>query len=361
MRIIVVGGGIAGLTAAHALGALASTEVLLLEREEQLFLHSSGKNAAIFRPVELPRAVAELGVASARVLDSLFSGRSGWLRADGLLLTAPTRSPLEPLADVSREVGIDVTWLGRDELVSRAPVLAGGRAEHALWVPEGGVLDIHAIQLALTRSARTAGVELRPSRAVEQIVTQNGRVAGVVCQGETLHADAVVIAGGAWASELGASAGTPLPLAPVRRHLVMLEPDTPLAACAPTVWDAELGAYFRPESAGVLASPGDAEPWRAEAPAADPRALELLAEKLSSMAPGLASARVRRHWACLRTFAPDKVAVVGADPRLPGLHWFAGLGGHGLTAGVAMGDVLRAAIAEIDHPLLARLSPARFI
>jgi glycine/D-amino acid oxidase-like deaminating enzyme len=142
---------------------------------------------------------------------------------------------------------------------------------------------------------------------------------------------------------------------------VLLEPDLMPEAGTPTVWDAELGAYFRPESGALLASPGDAVPWHPEEPAADPAALELLWEKLGKMAPSLAGSRVRRFWACLRTFAPDKASVVGADPRVGGLFWLAGLGGHGITAGVAAGQVLAACVTSGDDPLAAELSPARLL
>lgn len=359
MSVVVIGGGIAGLAAARSLARARVGALTLLEREPQLFAHSSGKNAAIYRAVEIPAAVAELGVRSAALLDDLCGTREGWLRQDGLLLTSRTREALVPLSDVSTRVGIEHEWLGRDELVRRAPAVSGGHATAALWVPGGGVLDNHAIASALAREIRAAGARIELGHDAARVLTQGGRVTGVESRGEVYPADLVVVAGGAWAAEVGASCGAPLPLTPVRRHLVLLEPDVMPPANAPTVWDAELGAYFRPESGTLLASPGDAVPWRAEDPAGDPTALELLWDKLGKMAPSLAGSRVRRYWACLRTFAPDKASVVGADPRVGGLYWLAGLGGHGLTAGVAAGEVLAKCVLGGEDPLGAELAPGR--
>lgn len=360
MRIVVVGGGIAGLGAGAALGQVPGAEVVVLEREPLLCAHSSSRNAAIYRTVEIERPVAALAVRNAVLLDALL-GRRGWLRDTELLLTAHARDPLLPLADVAAALGIDVRWLAEAELLQRAPALHGGRATTALCVPGAGVIDIHAIARSLARAITGAGGAIRRGEGVERIVTSAGRVRGVAIAGDTLAADVVVIAGGAWASALGDTCGAPLPLVPMRRHLVVLAPDRPPAQDAPIVWDVELGAYFRPEGATLLASPGDAIPWPPELPAADPDALELLEDRLAGIAPLLVHARVRRSWACLRTFAPDRTTVVGADPRVGGLFWIAGLGGHGMSTALAAAEVLRAAVTEQDHALASALAPARLV
>lgn len=359
--MVVIGGGIAGLAAAWGLVRTGSFQVRLFEREDQLFAHSSGRNAAIYRSVEKQLPVARLGVRAAELLDEVVGSRAGWLAADGLLLTAREPKSLEGLALIAGQVGIDFDWLTRDELTRAAPITRDGHANAALFVPSGGVLDPHAIMTALRSAVRSRGTVIELEKPVRRILVRAGRAVGVELEpGVTVEADRVVIAGGAWAKGLGESCGAPLPLGPVRRHLVMLDPEQRLEAHAPTVWDAELEAYFRPESGAVLASPGDATPWHPELPAPDPNVLETLWDKLRAMAPPLARARVRRSWACLRTFAPDKVSVVGPDPRVADLYWLAGLGGHGLTAGVAAGEVLAATLSGADHPLSAVLSPARF-
>jgi D-arginine dehydrogenase len=79
--------------------------------------------------------------------------------------------------------------------------------------------------------------------------------------------------------------------------------------------------------------------------------------------PGAASARLRNVWAGLRTLTPDGGFVVGPDPRLPGLCWVAGLGGHGMTTSPAVGELAAALILDgrVDWPDAAALSPARFL
>jgi D-arginine dehydrogenase len=88
--------------------------------------------------------------------------------------------------------------------------------------------------------------------------------------------------------------------------------------------------------------------------------LNQLAERLSTLAPRLATATVRRYWAGLRTFAPDRNLVVGRDPRVLGLSWLAGLGGHGMTLAVAAAEYLTRELVRESDPL-PEWSPARLL
>ena len=331
----------------------------LVEREPQLMSHASGRNAAIYRPLEAPAVVTALATAAAPLLDELCGGRAAWLRPTGLLLTAAHGGSLDELSRIAAAHGIAAQALDRAALLARAPLLAGGPCAAALWLPGAGVIDNHAVGQALERRITARGGVITRSNAVVRIEPRGARVDAVVVGDERLAADVVVIAGGAWAAALGATVGAPLLLTPMRRHLAMLTVDAPLAPAAPTVWDVELGCYWRPEAGGILASPGDAAVAEPGEPPTDPAAIELLAERLATLAPGLASARVRRAWACLRTFAPDRAAVVGRDARVEGLAWLAGLGGHGMSAALGTGPVLAAALDGAPHPLAAALAPLR--
>jgi D-arginine dehydrogenase len=79
--------------------------------------------------------------------------------------------------------------------------------------------------------------------------------------------------------------------------------------------------------------------------------------------------RVSHSWAGLRTFAPDRVPVVGFDPRIEGFFWCAGQGGYGIQTAPAMGrTAAKLAMGENLPPDVAAeglraadLSPQRFI
>jgi len=358
--VAIVGGGIAGLAAALAL-ARGGLRPLLLEREPILASHSSGRNAAIWLGVHAEASTPLLAPRSAEVLDGLL-GPDAWIRRSGALLVGEDARLVAEARRHAERCGAGAKELDARDAVRLCPALAGGTTRAALWLPDAGVLDIHAMTQALARAARAAGARIRTGCGAARVAARAGRVEGVdLDDGSRVGADAVLVAAGAWAGALGAACGAPLPLTPLRRHLAHLEAPAAELAAGPVLWSLDGEVYWRPESGGLLASPCDEEPWEPGLPASDEAALEDLARKLRRLAPPLAACRVRRSWACLRTFAPDRELVAGADPRLEGLFWLAGLGGRGMTVGVAAGELAAASLLGRAHPLAETTAPARLL
>ncbi len=340
----IIGGGYAGLCAAAHL-AIAGHRVTVFEAETQLCTHSSGRNAAMFRHLEPTPALVRAAQRSRAIVDGWCGDRS-WLAPRGALYVADRPSALAPFVAAARAAGLRVDERTGPAVAAGQPWAQGGARGQGLFVPDDGVMDIHAMQAAARAVAKAHGARfLMHTRALE-VTARAGRVDGVRAGTEQVPADIVVNAAGAWAGPLCAPLGAPLPLAPLRRHLVLLavgpgvsRPD------GPALWaldDDE--CYVRPEGRGVLASPGDEAVSAPCLPVPDPDALDALAVRLARLAPGLAEARVQRHWACLRTFAADRQPVLGPDPRVPGLFVLAGLGGHGMTLGAALGADLAASV-----------------
>jgi glycine/D-amino acid oxidase-like deaminating enzyme len=354
---LVVGGGMAGFSAAWHLATVGT--VTLVEREPFAWAHSSGRNAAIF--LHLADAPGDVALAkrSRPLLEAVAPGCVG---AEGVLLTASRPEALDVAARAGAREGVRFERLEGAALAHEVPALAGSSEAAALWCPDDGVIDLHRVSEGLSREARRRGVQVLAGQAVVALGPSGGGAwRATLADGTTRVAGAVVLAAGAWAAALGAAVGAPLPLVPLRRHLVLL--DAPAEKTGGHVtWSVDGGVYFRPESGGVLASPCDETEWPAELPPPNPEALELLAHRLARVAPPLAAAGVRRSWACLRTFATaDRAAVVGKDPRHEGLYWLAGLGGHGMTGGLAAGEVLANVVRGAPEPLAETLAPARLL
>jgi D-arginine dehydrogenase len=126
------------------------------------------------------------------------------------------------------------------------------------------------------------------------------------------------------------------------------------------VWHLDEGVYFRPESGGLLLSPCDETPSQPGVPAVDPLAAESLAVKLPRAFPRLAAVTVALAWAGLRTFAADRLPVIGPDPRVEGFFWIAGLGGHGVTTSLSAGELAAKLLLEPRRDAGNPFSPARF-
>ncbi|HEX6240634.1 MAG TPA: FAD-binding oxidoreductase [Polyangiales bacterium] len=378
-----IGGGIAGLACAWQLGVHGIRDVLLLEAEPLLASHASARNAAIFLPLEESVNAIWLGARSRDLLDARLG--TSWLSAQGVALVAGYTEPLDELRYAARKFGVFHERWTALQIENRLPLLAPGDVHHALFLPLGGVIDIHRVLGSLARWAREQGTRVVHSAAVERVEVRKGRVARVVLQdGRSVRCERVVLAAGAWTGQL-AQSFAPLALTPLRRHLVLLgapsgdrrshgaddEADLEPARAgglvmptwkAPVVWRVDdVPAYFRPESGMLLASPCDETAQEPGPLCVDPAQLETLSHKLESLAPGLAEAEVRRVWACLRTMSEDRELVVGPDPRVAGLHWLAGLGGRGMTCGVAAGELLARLMVGLPHPLMRNLAPARLI
>lgn len=363
-RVVVVGGGVAGAATAWSLACAHGAEVLLLERARQPGTHSTGRNAAILRTAvpeapwhALARASAQFYAAPPAAVAAAPLARPCGL----FLCTADdAAASLAGWAEDPRRGG-EARELPLARLRAEWPLLGDGVAR-CWFVASDGVVDVHAALHGMLAAARSAGAVIRTSvTAVDLLREGGGAVRGVRVVGagaplpEAVEADAVVLAGGGWATEPAAAVGLPLPLSPRRRHLAVTAPLPGLRADAPVVWILGDEFYFRPESGGLLLSPCDeteVEPGEGER--TDEAALEVAARKTRRWLPAIGDAQLAHCWAAMRTFAADALPVLGPDPRAPGLFWAAALGGHGVSCAPAVGTLVADAVAGAPATDLAR-------
>jgi D-arginine dehydrogenase len=358
--VVVIGGGVAGLAIAWQLSALGVRGVTLLESEPMVASHASARNAAIFLPLEESLSAVWLASRSRDLLD----GRLGtsWLSAQGVALASASEDTLDELRFCARRFGVFHERWGPGQVENKLPLLANSNVHFAVHLPLGGVMDIHLVLTSLRRWALDAGARIRTGARVSGVDVSDGRVLGVFLEsGERVECERAIIAAGAWAGQVGALGGAQLPLTPLRRHLVQLVGENMPRWNSPAVWRLDEQVYFRPESGGLLASPCDEEPCAPGVPETDPVQLEQLAGKLERLAPQLADSRVQRSWACLRTMTSDRELAVGEDPRVRGLFWLAGMGGRGMTCGIAAAELLARAMVGLPHPLTRTLAINRLI
>lgn len=363
LRVVVVGGGVAGLATAWSL-ARRKHRVTLVEREAAPGAHASGRNAGLVRQVVTDPVLLELGRRGTLAMlspPSDLSARPLAERTGSVLLAGEREGPaLEAAARAARAAGVEcVVEVARAAI---APGFTPAPGMLAVRTASDALAEPTTVICALAVAARTAGVEVRLGRDADLVVAR-GRVEAVSVDGVALPCDVAVNAAGPWAAQLaGAAGGVRVPLSSLRRHLFLADLAGPPRW--PWVWDVERGLYARPWHGGrVLLCACDEEPRPPEDAQVEPEARDALARKVARVAPALQGLAPREAWAGLRTFAPDRRFLVGWDPNVSALYWVAGLGGHGLTSGLAVGDLAARAIddrAQDDAALLAALSPARF-
>jgi len=148
---VVVGGGVAGLSALAAI-ARGGQRALLLEREPLLAAHASGRNAAIYRPLEHDASTAALARRSLTLLGELCE--LPLLARTGVVLASADPAEIARLCALASAQRVACERLDALALVRAASSLAGSDLAHGVLLPEGGVLDIHAMISALGRAAQ---------------------------------------------------------------------------------------------------------------------------------------------------------------------------------------------------------------
>lgn len=337
---VIVGAGFAGAATAWALGRRGPCTGVILDRELTFGVHASGRNAAMSRLTDSDSLITALAWRSTSHIRALENEPGELLRPTGGLTLANhgDTEELEAAFAVLRAQSIPCELLGAPAARARFPFLQAWNFHLALWSPEEGIVDIHALLSRYLKLARQTGFTLVTNCAAEGLILEDGKVAGVrTSQGE-IRTTTVIDASGAWAGHLGREAN-PLPLQPRRRHLFVSGPLDHALPTDPFVWLQAPAFYFRAEGDGLLLSPCDETVAPPGIPATDPAATELLAEKLATLAPTLADISIRRQWACLRTFTPNRRPIIGPDPDQPGLFHVAGLGGFGMTTSAAVGEL----------------------
>jgi D-arginine dehydrogenase len=366
--IAVVGGGIAGVSAACEL-AEGGLRVVLLEQEEQLAHHTTGRSAAVFLESYGPPAVRALTGASR----ADFGNMRARFELPMLLSSRPALwvAPPEQVVSLERLLGEVATLqaIPPNEAMARCPVLRPERFVRAAVEEDAADIDVLALHQGYVRGLLAAGGEVRRSWSVVAL-SRRGAGWAVTSTADALEAGAVVLAAGAWCDALAGVAGArPVGLQPLRRTIAVcrVPPAASLDRDGPLVSDAAHTWYFRPEGPNVLCSPADEVPSEPCDAAPEEVDVALAIERVNEMTTlGLRS--VVRAWAGLRTFAPDRVPVVGQDPDVPGLWWLAGQGGYGIQTAPAMARCLVALMTGHVLPAdvtvrgltAADLAPARF-
>jgi D-arginine dehydrogenase len=367
--VIVVGGGIAGVSAAYELAS--RVPVVLLEREAQLAHHTTGRSAAAYLETYGSPTVRRLTIASR----NFFTEPPLELEAPELLAPRPllwigseTRRPvLQAMATAGQALVPSVRMIDSEEARSWCPVLRPEHAAAAMLEPDAMDIDVAALHQAYVRGLRQRGGEIvRSSPVIGLDRDDDGWL--VRTTSTTLRADVIVDAAGAWADEVAAMAGIrPIGLQPLRRTAFTCPaPDDVDARAWPLVADVDDRFYFKPEGPQLLCSLADETP----SPPCDAQPEETdvaLAIERINEATTLELRHVRRAWAGLRSFVADRTPVVGMDPDVPGFCWLAGQGGYGIQTAPAMAratarlvldrrlpdDLVEMGVTEAD------LSPAR--
>ncbi|MFB6299630.1 MAG: NAD(P)/FAD-dependent oxidoreductase [Halobacteriales archaeon] len=355
MTVVVIGGGIVGMSSAYRLSERGA-DVILLEKDA-IGAGSSDRAAGGIRaqfttPVSI--ALSKRSIEVWETFDEEFGVDIGYNRP-GYLYLAREQSTADRIAEnvtIHNDHDVPSRFVEPDDIADLCPAI---RREHYVggtYCPTDGYADPHLALQGFYEAATDAGVDIRVDTAVTDLVQDgSGRVRGVVTDADTLDAEAVVNAAGAWSPQIAAMADVDLPVVPKRRQAIIVEPDTPVPETVPFTTDIDSGSYFRPDGGGEALvgghfsetdpemDPDQYDRGYQQAWAAD--AIEHAADVAGYFGP---ATTIKDGWAGLYAMTPDHHPII--EESVPGLITATGFSGHGFMQSPATGLVVAELILD---------------
>jgi D-arginine dehydrogenase len=335
--VIVIGGGIAGVSIAYELSR--TVQVALLEMESTLAYHTTGRSAATFLETYGGEQIRALTTGSR----AFFADPPDFF--DPVLMTprpflqfaAAGRGPVvEGMHAAVLPMVSDAELLDGSQCREVFPLLRPEAAERGIYEPRAMALDVAAIHQGYVRGARRNDADIVRSAHVVSLQRRANGWTATTADGGRHQAPVVVNAAGAWADVVAAAAGVrPVGLAPLRRTIFMVaSPMGERSRGLPNCSEVDQSFYVNPEGAQFLCSPADETPCPPSDAKPDTVEIARAIEAINaSTTIGVRS--ISSSWAGLRSFAPDRNFVVGEDVGAPGFFWLAGQGGYGIQAAPA--------------------------
>lgn len=356
-QIVIIGGGSIGCNTAYHLTKLGMSDVVVLEQGQLTSgttWHAAGLIVAGLLKTEAECEIYTHGRDLYANLEKE-TGISTGFRDVGYLQVASNQErvhEMRRLAPFMRRHGIDIHEISTMEAQELFPVGDLSDVLSAFYIPEDGRANPVDVTMSLAKGARMGGARFFEGVTVTRILAKNGTATGVrLASGETIGAESVVICGGMWSRQLGATAGVNLPLQAAEHYYLITENIEGLPRDLPVLEDPSTYTYYREEVGGLML--GLFEPvgatWNLDGipddfafgeiePDWDRVAPHL--ERAYRRVPSLVDHGVRRLFCGPESFTADLGPLVGETPELRNCFVAAGMNSLGILNGAGIGNVL---------------------
>jgi 4-methylaminobutanoate oxidase (formaldehyde-forming) len=352
-RVVVVGGGIWGLSTAYHLAEMGCESVRLLERNDDIALETTPRAAGLVGQIRTSPAMCGAIQYALQLFEEL-GARSGLdlgLHRTGSLMVALTPERMEAYA---RQVAlavqnkVDVAFVSHDEMKRLSPALDVSKLEGGFFVAGDGYVEPQKCARAYAAAARELGVSIELNTPVTGLQIEAGQVRGVATDAGVVEADAVIVTAGPWTAQLARQSGHDLPLVPVRHQRVRTAPAAGIPDHHPVVRVTDVSCYVRPEQGGYLYGFFEPEPTSIDLEAMPPTfrtddiepPVDVMAEaqrRLAAVYPILGELDIAEYKQGMTTFAPDGMFLAGPVPATDGLFVASACAALGIAGSAAMG------------------------
>jgi sarcosine oxidase subunit beta len=378
-KVVIVGGGAVGLSAALTLAERGCSDVTVIERSH-VAAGSSGLSAGIFTRQYMERRDVEMRAESYRRLcqlereDGLVLIRNGFVR---LARDGETLAAFEAGAEVQREAGVnDARVVGRAELQELVPDLRCDDLEGGMFGPSDGYLDGQQLCMAYAERAEPLGVRIAGWTELEGIERGAGTRHRLLTSRGPLDCDVVVNAAGAWAPRVGDLLGAPVPTISQRHEACVMRLPRRLGYVMPSVMDyvpggGEPGLYFRQDGheqliAGLHTNDlleGEVDDPDSYFGGVEECFVDRLVPRLLERLPTLEDIGYEGGWSGLYPNSPDGRFIVGPHPAAERVIAACGLNGVGVYLSPIIGTLVAEWVVDGEARSVAGASdflPGRF-
>jgi len=347
--IIIIGGGVIGLSIAYHLSQRKAGKIILLEKG-QLGEGSTSRCVGGIRTQFSTEINIRFSLESIKTFDHFEEefGVNPEFRKIGYFFLATTEQEVETFKGnviLQKRFGIPVKWLDADEIRKRCTYLRMDDILGGTFCAWDGYAGPSEVLSGFAGAAKRTGVRIHEAAEVKEIGVEHGKVTGVRTSREEFSSPVVVNSGGPYASLIGEMAGLRIPVKPLRRQVFVTAPFHLTDQTIPLTIDFHRGWYFRREVDGFLLSgPLDKEP--SFNTNTDYEAMVEASENAIYRVPAMEKARIARGWAGLYEISPDNHAILGKVPGIQGFILANGFSGHGFQHSPAVGKVISELILD---------------
>jgi glycine/D-amino acid oxidase-like deaminating enzyme len=344
-EVVVVGGGVMGTSVAFHLAEAGVRDVVVLERDT-LGSGSSAKPLGGVRATFSDPGNIQLGLRSLETFER-FAGKFSTdigLRQVGYLFLCRSDAEVasvEASTALQQSLGASGRMISPAEAHALNPLIDPAALAGASFSPRDGYAEPRKVVAAYATALTSLGGQVHEATTVTGLDTTGGAVSAVHTGRGTIRTGAVVCAAGAWSAQLGAMAGVPLPVAPVRRQIGFTPAGSSPFPTVPFTLDLSTTLYFHNYPGGMLLGISNADEPEGFGRTFDDAWVPAFEDSARVVAPGLVGRQLEGGWAGLYENTPDHNAIIGASRRLDGFFYATGFSGHGFLQAPAVGEVVR--------------------
>ncbi len=350
--VVVIGGGIIGVSALYHLAKKGVNDAVLLERKK-LGSGTTWHAAGIVGQLRDSSAQTELSKYTVKLFNELEieTGQATGYKQNGTINLALTDVRMEQLLrshDHAGRMNIETHLLTIDMLKSMWPYIDYHGVLGGLRVPSNGQVNPLDVTLAMAKGARQRGAQVFENTNVKRIIVSNGKVSAVEAEHGVIATEKVLLAGGMWTHQFAKKHGVTAPLHAAEHVYIVTEPIENLPRDLPCMVIGEERVYWK-EDAGKLLIGAFEEVGKAWGQNGIPDAFEFdqlpfdmdhmepMLETISKRMPKLESLGVRTFFCGPESFTPDGRPYLGPAPELRGLYIAAGMNSNGILMSGGVG------------------------